>query len=92
MAAKKIPQRMCVGCRTMRDKKALIRVVRTVTGTVELDATGKKSGRGAYLCPQAACFARAKKSRAIERALDVKIGEELYLALEKEIAALEAAE
>ena len=53
---KKIPQRQCVGCRTMKDKKALIRVVRTPEGAIVLDSTGKRSGRGAYVCPDPACL------------------------------------
>jgi predicted RNA-binding protein YlxR (DUF448 family) len=79
---KKIPQRQCVGCRTMKDKKALIRVVRTPEGQIVLDATGKKSGRGAYLCPDVACLKKARKSRALERAFALEIPGEVYDALE----------
>ncbi len=82
---KKVPQRQCVGCRTMRDKKALIRVVKTPEGEIVLDTTGKKSGRGAYVCPELACLQRARKARALERALEVSIPEEVYDALEAQM-------
>lgn len=83
---KKIPQRQCVGCRTMKDKKALIRVVRTPEGQIVLDATGKKSGRGAYLCPDMACLKKARKSRALERAFSLEIPGAVYDALEAQMA------
>ena len=83
---KKIPQRQCVGCRTMKDKKALIRVVKTPDGAIVLDATGKKSGRGAYVCPDPACLQKARKSRALERAFSLTIPDEVYAALEEEMA------
>ena len=82
---KKIPQRQCVGCRTMKDKKALIRVVRTPEGQIVLDTTGKKSGRGAYVCPDPACLKKARKSRALERAFSLEIPEEVYDALETQM-------
>ena len=82
---KKIPQRQCVGCRTMKDKKALIRVVRTPEGAIVLDSTGKKSGRGAYVCPDPACLKKARKSRALERAFSLEIPEEVYDALETQM-------
>ena len=83
---KKIPQRQCVGCRTMKDKKALIRVVKTPEGAIVLDATGKKSGRGAYVCPDPACLQKARKSRALERAFSLTIPDQVYAALEEEMA------
>ena len=82
---KKIPQRQCVGCRTMRDKKDLIRVVKTPEGEIVLDTTGKKSGRGAYVCPELQCLQKARKARALERALDVSIPSEVYDALEAQM-------
>ena len=82
---KKIPQRQCVGCRTMRDKKELIRVVKTPEGEIVLDTTGKKSGRGAYVCPDIQCLKKARKARALERALDVTIPEAVYDALETQM-------
>ena len=84
---KKIPQRQCVGCREMRDKKALLRVVKSPEGEVSLDFKGKKPGRGAYVCPNADCLKRARKTRALERALSVQIPPEVYDAMEAELDA-----
>ncbi|MCX7779315.1 MAG: YlxR family protein [Negativicutes bacterium] len=78
MKPKKTPQRMCVGCQEMKNKKELIRVVRTPEGAVLLDPTGKKSGRGAYVCKQEACFARAFKEKRLERALKHPIEPAIY--------------
>ena len=75
---RKIPQRQCVGCRTMKDKKELIRIVKTPEGQIVADATGKKSGRGAYICPNPECLRRARKARALERAFDTAIPAESY--------------
>lgn len=66
---RKIPQRMCLGCRENRDKKELIRVVRTPEGAIELDVTGKKPGRGAYICPSADCLKKAVKGKGLEKSL-----------------------
>lgn len=82
---KKIPQRQCMGCRERRDKRQLIRVVRRTDGSVCLDFSGKLAGRGAYVCPNPQCLARAQKSRALERSLEVAIPEEVYGRLEKEM-------
>ena len=71
---RKIPQRQCVGCREMKDKKALLRIVKTPEGEILLDSTGKKSGRGAYVCPDPECLKKARKSRALERAFDRHTG------------------
>ena len=83
---KKIPLRKCTGCGESKPKKELIRVIRTPEETVEIDRTGKKNGRGAYLCDNIECFLKAKKSHAIERSLDITFSEELYDALEKEMS------
>ena len=83
--AKKIPMRMCVGCRTMKEKRSLVRVVRTEDGKAALDLTGKRNGRGAYVCPDAECLKRAVKSRALDRALEVTITPEVMEALAGEI-------
>ena len=83
---KKIPQRQCVGCREMKDKRALIRAVKSPQGEVSLDFTGRKPGRGAYVCPNSECLKRARKSRALERALDTAIPESVYEEMEKEMA------
>ena len=82
---RKIPQRQCVGCRTMKDKKALIRVVKTPESEIVLDITGKKSGRGAYVCPDAECLKKARKSRALERAFELSIPDPVYDALEAQM-------
>ena len=82
---KKIPQRRCVGCGETKDKKELVRVVRTPEGEVCLDLTGKKSGRGAYVCHSAACLRKARKSKRIEQNLEVGIPEELYVKLEAQL-------
>lgn len=75
---RKIPQRQCLGCREMKNKKDLIRVVRSPEGEISLDFKGKKPGRGAYLCPDGACLAKAKKSRALERAFSAAVPPEVY--------------
>ena len=82
---KKIPERKCMGCNEKKAKKELIRVVRTPEGTVELDTTGKKSGRGAYICPRKACFEKAYKSKRLERCLEVVIPEEVYETAKQQI-------
>jgi len=74
---RKIPQRMCVGCRLMKNKKELIRVVRTPDGNIELDETGKKSGRGAYICRDANCLAMAVKGKRLQKALEHEIGADI---------------
>ena len=84
---KKIPQRQCMGCRERREKRQLIRVVRSPEGEVSLDFSGKKNGRGAYLCPDPQCLKKAIKSKALERSLEVTIPQEIYDRLEKEMEA-----
>ena len=83
---RKIPQRQCVGCRTMKDKKALVRIVKTPEGEICVDATGKKSGRGAYVCRNPECLRKARKSRALERAFETAIPAEVYDALEAQMS------
>ena len=82
---KKIPQRQCVGCREMKEKRDLIRVVRSPEGTISLDFKGKLPGRGAYVCPDPACLAKARKSRALERAFETAIPAEVYDQLERQM-------
>jgi len=84
---KKIPMRQCRGCNEHKPKAELIRVVRSPEGEISLDFTGKKNGRGAYLCRNAACFKKARKSRRIERELGVEVPEEVYESLERELEA-----
>lgn len=78
MQQKKIPMRQCVGCREMKPKKELIRVVRSPEGAISLDFRGKAPGRGAYLCPDAACLKRAIKAKALNRAFETEIPQEIY--------------
>ena len=75
---KKIPQRQCMGCRERKEKREMIRVVRTTEGEVRLDFSGKLNGRGAYVCPDPECLQKARKSKALERSLEVPIPEEVY--------------
>lgn len=83
---RKIPQRMCVGCQEMRGKKEMVRIVRTPTGEIVVDPTGKKSGRGAYVCPSTACLERAVKRKQIERALNSPVEPQVLEALRQKIA------
>ena len=82
---RKVPQRQCVGCREMKDKKLLLRVVRSPEGEVSLDFGGKKPGRGAYVCHDLSCLQKARKSKALERAFEVQIPAQVYDAMEKEL-------
>lgn len=86
---RKIPLRKCVACQQMMPKKELIRVVRTPDEAVLIDLTGKKAGRGAYLCGKVSCFKLAKKSRALDRALKQTVGIEIYDQLEQDFIAVE---
>lgn len=80
---KKIPMRQCIGCREMKPKKELVRVVRSPEGALSLDFRGKAPGRGAYLCPNTECLKRARKGRALEHAFDCAVTPEIYDALER---------
>ena len=83
---RKIPMRMCVGCREMKPKAQLLRVVKPAEGEARIDRTGKAQGRGAYVCGQIECLRKAQKSRALERALEKPIEAEVFEQLEKQIA------
>ena len=87
---RKVPVRQCLGCNQHKPKKELIRVVRTPEGEIVLDTVGKKSGRGAYVCPEKACFSKARKSKRIENVLECKIPEEIYDEMEKAISGAES--
>ena len=87
---RKIPMRMCVGCREMKPKAQLLRVVKPQEGEAHIDRTGKAPGRGAYICAQVECFRKARKSRALERALDAKIDEAVFDQLESQLQPPEA--
>jgi len=91
MKPKKIPMRMCVGCREMKEKKELIRVVRSPEGEVSLDPGGKKSGRGAYVCRNAECLRRAIRQRQLERQLNVALPAETAEALASAMKEIEEA-
>ena len=82
---KKIPLRQCHGCREMKPKRELIRVVRSPEGEISLDFHGKKPGRGAYLCPQPECLKRIRKSKALERSFSLPIPEDVYDGLEEQM-------
>ena len=82
---KKIPQRQCMGCRERKNKRDMLRVVRVPSGEVSLDFSGKLNGRGAYVCPDPECLKKARKTRALERCLEVAIPEEVYDRMEKEM-------
>ena len=87
MAIRKIPQRKCVGCNTSKDKKELIRVVKNAEGEISVDLTGKKNGRGAYICHDAECLKKAKKAGRLEKSFECQISEEIYTRLMQEITA-----
>lgn len=76
--ARKIPMRQCVGCRTRRPKRELVRVVRSPEGEISIDSRGKKPGRGAYVCRDPECLKKAIRSRALSRALDAPVPEEIF--------------
>ena len=83
-----MPVRMCVGCQEMKNKKEMIRVIKAPEGTFMLDATGKKNGRGAYVCPSEECLQLARKNKGLERSFKQAIPAEVYESLEKEMEAI----
>ena len=85
-----MPMRKCVGCQEMKSKKEMMRVIRTAEGEFLLDATGKKNGRGAYLCRSKECLDHAIRSKGLERSFKQQIPKEVYESLEKEMDALES--
>ena len=86
---KKIPMRQCVGCGEMKAKKDMIRVIKTTEGGISLDATGRKNGRGAYICADSACLTKAEKNRGLSRSLKTEIPPEIYEELKKEMLEIE---
>lgn len=88
MKEKKIPMRMCVGCREMKPKRDLLRVVKSPEGAVSIDVTGRKPGRGAYVCKSAQCLEKAIRQRQLERAFECALTEETKEALGRELEAL----
>ena len=87
---RKIPMRMCVGCREMKPKMELLRVVKPQDGDARIDRTGKAQGRGAYVCQSAECLKKAQKTRALDRALETKIEDGVFAQLEAQLSAEEA--
>ena len=83
--ARKIPMRMCVGCSEMKPKPELIRIVRSPEGEISLDSTGKKSGRGAYICCNKDCLKKAIKSKRLDRTFECTVPEDLYERLEEQL-------
>ena len=86
MKPAKIPSRMCVGCGEMKPKSALVRIVKTAEGEISVDRTGKKNGRGAYICNSAACLQKAQKARRLEKAFSGMVPQEVYASLEEELS------
>ena len=86
---KKIPMRKCVGCQEMKNKKEMIRVLKTAEDEIVLDVTGKKNGRGAYICFSRECLEKARKNHGLERSLKAAIPDEVYDSLEKEFDSIE---
>lgn len=87
MKQKKIPLRKCLGCNEQKPKQELVRVVKSPEGEISLDLTGKKSGRGAYICKSVACLKKAKKAKRFEHAFECSVPEEVYSSMEKELEA-----
>lgn len=87
---RKIPMRKCVGCQEMKGKKEMIRILRTEQEGIILDATGRKNGRGAYICRSGECLEKAIKNRGVERSLKMSIPQEVYDSLKKEIEKIES--
>ena len=87
MKTRKIPMRMCVGCREMKEKRSLMRVVKSPEGAISFDRVGKAPGRGAYVCKSKECFEKAVKQRQLERALETRIDEAVFSLLMEEIDA-----
>ena len=85
---KKIPLRQCIGCGEMKNKREMIRVIKTPEGEILLDATRRKNGRGAYLCPSGECLKKAVKNKGLERSFKMAIPKEIYENLEKEMETL----
>ena len=86
MQGKKVPMRMCTGCGEMKPKKELVRVVKTPEGEFLLDLTGKKSGRGAYVCRDIECLKKCRKSKRLEKSFQCRIPDEVYEHLESELS------
>lgn len=89
MTTKKTPMRMCTGCREMKPKRELIRIVRVSEDDIRLDTTGKLNGRGAYICKCAECLQKAKRSNALSRAFETQVSQDIYNSLERALSSVE---
>ena len=89
MQTRKIPMRMCTGCGQMKPKRELVRVVKNQEGEISLDLTGKKAGRGAYVCQDIECLKKARKARRLEKAFSCRIPEEVYDRMEEALQSSE---
>lgn len=89
MKNKKVPMRQCVGCRELSNKKDLMRILKTPDNNVIFDDTGRMNGRGAYICPSVECLKKARRTKAIERSLDISIPDEVYDAIERQMSELD---
>ena len=85
MAERKIPLRKCIGCGEMKDKRTLVRIVRNKEGEISVDLTGKKPGRGAYICKNIECLNKAEKAKRLERAFSAQISPEIYDTMRREL-------
>ncbi len=83
---KKVPQRTCMGCQAKKDKRELVRIVRSPEGEISVDMTGKKPGRGAYICPDLECLNKVVKSKRLERSLETAISQEIYEMLKEQLS------
>lgn len=90
MANKKVPMRQCVGCRELKGKKDLIRIIRTENDEIQVDVTGKKNGRGAYICPNQDCLDKAVKNKGIEKSLKMSVPKEIFQEFMKEMETIES--
>ncbi len=90
MKTKKIPSRICVGCRQEKEKREMLRIVKSAENLISLDETGKMNGRGAYICRNIECLQKAVQSKGLERSLKTSIPEEVITLLEEEMSAVEA--
>ncbi|MDR3289143.1 MAG: YlxR family protein [Peptococcaceae bacterium] len=86
MKARKVPMRMCLGCQQMKAKKELIRIVRTTEGNIEIDPTGKRNGRGTYICPQRDCLQNAWKGHRLQKAFQMEVPNDLLIQLEGKLS------
>ncbi len=83
---KKVPQRTCMGCQAKKEKRELVRIVRSPEGEISVDMTGKKPGRGAYICPNLECLNKVVKSKRLERSLETAISQEIYEMLKEQLS------